>query len=100
MEHIVGAELLEDALHAILLADARNHRLALDVGPLTGHHQANVVFGGFGLVDEHHGRGLIDSCLTNHLRADGASRTGDEYLLARQFTAHSIHVDLNFIARQ
>ena len=100
MEHVVWAELTEDCLHAVLLADACHHGVGDDVGIVLFHHQTDVVLWRLCLVYEHHLCGMIDSYLSHHLAAYRASRTGDEHLAAAEQLAHTVHVDLDFFAWQ
>ena len=98
MEDVVGTVGGEEGLHVGGIGDAADDGLAMDVGELTGHHEADVVHGGLGLVDEDHRGGLVDGYLTDHLGADGAGSTGDEDDMITELGTDGGHVDLDLLA--
>ena len=100
VEHIVRPELREHLFHALLLRDARHHRVHLDLRPLFPHHQPNFVLRRLSLVNEHHLRRRKLCYLAHHLTADAASRTRNQNLLSFQHLAHALQVHLDLIAWQ
>ena len=98
MEYIIRTELIEDVVHALLVADGGNHRIGLYIGEVLGHHQADIVLRCLSLVNKHHAGRLVTCYLAHHLRADAACRAGDEYALATKLCTHRIHIDLDFRA--
>ena len=98
MEDIVGTVGSEDALHMFFIGDAADDGVAQNIGILAGHHEANIVHGGLGLVDEDHQRGLIDGNLAHHLRTDRAGGSGDEDALASELSTDGVHIDFDLIA--
>lgn len=90
MEHVVGTVLREYHIHTSFLAYRHDNGLCRDVGVLLCHHEADVVLGCFGLVDEYQLCGLELGYLTYYLAADAACRTSDEHVLSLELVGYKI----------
>ena len=100
MEHEFRLERLEDILHPDRLADTRHYGLGIHPGEFPGHHQADVVLGGLGLVDKHHCRRLELRHLTHDLAAYGTRRAGNKHPLALELFRNHSHIHSYLLARQ
>ena len=98
VEDVVGFEAAEVEIHAGAVADRCDDGLDLDVRIVARHLDADVVLGGFGLVDEHHGCRAEGCDLTHDLAADGASRTGDEDAATLDLVGQGVEVHLYLLA--
>ena len=92
--------LAEYLFHVHFVGDAAHNGVVSDVGKLAGHHQADIVHGGFGLIDQNQLVGFVERNLAHHFRADAACRSCDQHAFARQHGANGIQIHLYFIARE
>lgn len=100
VEHVVGAARGKEFVHALLHADVGDDGLRIDAGPLPRHHQADVVQGRLGLVDEGE-PGWGELChLPDYFAADTAGRAGDEDGFASELRLDGIEVDLYLLTGQ
>ena len=100
MENVLRPVSLENLLHVLLVGNAGNDGLVLDVREPSGHHHPDVVHRGLRLVDQRHLRRAELRYLTYDFGTDGTCRAGDEDTLAAQLLLYLSHIDLNLVARQ
>ena len=96
MKDIVGLEGGEDMLHFTSIGDGGDHCGGFDFWPFAGHHQADVMLGCLGRINEHQCRRFVGTDLADDFRADWTCRTRDENSCAREHLANAQHIHLNF----
>ena len=100
MEDKVWALLAEDALHALLVGDARHIGVGLDVGEVVEHHQPYVVLRRLGLVDEYELFRFELRHLPHHLRTNASCRAGDKDAPSLEHGPYGPEVYLYLVAWQ
>ena len=100
MEHKLRQVLMEDLVHASLIADTRHDGLSLNIRELLTHQQAHIMLRRLSLVNQNQGGWMIDGNLPDHLRTDTTGSTGDQDTLASQQLTDRVHIHTDLITWQ
>ena len=100
VEDIIRTEGAENVFHTGASVHAGNYHLAGDIREILGHHQANVMLRGFGLVQKHHLLRFELRHLLHDFQADGTGRTRDKDAFTGKEFPDGLHVHADFRAGQ
>ena len=100
VEDYVGAEIAEDLLHALAVADITDEGYETNVGEVVAEVEGDVVQGRLRLLEEDDGFGLVLGDLAHQLAADTACGTAHEGDFAADDLADVVGVDFDGRALQ